>query len=140
MDQTTTYKRSRGIKKDVTRQVILGLFFGGILALIVYNFFLLLFTKDSIYFFYVLYLTSIILQHETYTGMILYWLPVENKEVMEAEMYFAVHYLNIVMITMILFTRQFLKLRQYPRLDKLIWVLIIVPLILSFKHKRVLSA
>ena len=124
------------VKKDVTRQVILGLFFGGMLTLIVYNLFLLLFTKDSIYFFYVLYLTSIILQHETYTGMILYWLPVDNREFIEAEIYFAVHYLNIVMITMTLFTRQFLQLRQYPRLDKLIWVLLIVPLILSFLNTR----
>ncbi len=132
--ELTTEKEA--IKKDVTRQVILGLFFGGMLTLIIYNFFLFLFTKDSIYFFYVLYLISIILEHETCTGMILYWFPTDNKELVEAEIYFGIHYVNIVAFTMVLFTRQFLQTRQYPQLDKLMWLLLLIPLTLSFLNTR----
>ena len=88
------------IKRDVTRQVILGLFFGGMLALVLYNFFLLFFTKESIYLFYILYLISLIANHETMTGLILYWLPLENREFMEAEAFFGVHYINFISFTM----------------------------------------
>ncbi len=124
------------IKKDITRQVILSLFFGGMLTLIVYNFFLLFFTKDSIYFFYVLYLFSLIAHHQALTSMGLYWIPLDNRAFVEIEAFFGIHYLNFISFSMALFVRQFLQTRQYPRLDKLMWLLIIIPVLISLLSSR----
>lgn len=114
----TTAKEA--VKKDVTKQVIYALFFGGMFTLIIYNLFLLIFTKDKIYFFYSLYLLSLVLNHQTQTGMVLYWLPLDDKKFVEAEAFFAVNYLTFVIFSMILFTREFLKTWQYPHIDRLL--------------------
>ncbi len=55
--------------KEMRYQLALALFFGALLALIVYNFFIWIFTRERVYIYYVLYLLSWMMTHISFSCM-----------------------------------------------------------------------
>ncbi len=112
------YEPQEFFKEDSLKQVIWALFFGGILALIIYNLFLFLFTKDNIYLFYLLYLIATLLQHQLSLNAKQYLLPMDDLDFVKKDFYFNVFYVNVfVSFTMALFIRSFLHTQQYRKID-----------------------
>lgn len=105
-------------KKDSLEQLIWALFFGGILALAVYNAFLFLFTKDRIYFYYLLYLVATLMQNQFSLFAKFHLFPMESIEFIKVDHYFSVFYINVlVTFAMGLFIRCFLNTPQYKKID-----------------------
>lgn len=104
--------------QELKHQSILQLFFGAMLVLMIYNFFVYLFTKDISYLYYVLYLTGIIFHQVMYTGIA--YLYIINQE----QIYFLINYAVFIVafpiFALSLFTIKFLKLNQYILLNKLL--------------------
>ncbi len=124
------YEPKSFLKKDTQKQIIWALFFGGILALIIYNIFLSIFTKDKIYLFYFLYLIATLLQNQFFMYPYFYFFPMEDVEFVKKVFYFAVMYINVfVTFTMTLFIRQFLNTKLYPKIDLSLKVLIYIYII-----------
>ncbi len=101
-------------KKEIKHQLILALFFGSIVVLILYNFFLFLFTKDITYLYYILYLSFSAWNHVSYTGMGMYIVPVEFFAL---DAYFAIYYISFISIFTTLFTQKILNLKKYKKLN-----------------------
>lgn len=105
-------------KKDSLEQLIWALFFGGILALAVYNAFLFLFTKDRIYFYYLLYLVATLMQNQFSLFAKFHLFPMQSIEFIKVDHYFSVFYINVlVTFAMTLFIRSFLNTPQYKKID-----------------------
>lgn len=103
-----------------------GLYFGVMLLIGFYNFFLFLGTRDVVYLFYIAYLICITLFMSLISMYAFEFLwpayPVINK--------YAVASASLTMITSVLFTQAFLQTRkQAPLLHKLSFVFIVVALV-----------
>lgn len=105
-------------KKDSLEQLIWALFFGGILSLAIYNAFLFFFTKDRIYFYYLLYLVATLMQNQLSLFAKFHLFPMESIEFIKVDHYFSVFYINVlVTFAMALFIRCFLNTPQYKKID-----------------------
>lgn len=98
------------IEKESQHKLYLGLFFGAMFILLVYNFFIFFFTKDISYLYYVLYIFGLSFHHYIYVGL--------------CNIYFEQYYLIKVIeyspliiffpiLALGLFTKSFLKVNQY---------------------------
>ncbi len=105
-------------EKEIMNQVVLGLFFGAMLILALYNMFIFLFTKDMSYLFYVLYIIGITLHHFLYIGFGNIYLL--NSEWIIQIMQFASLIVGFPALALALFTKSFLQTKQYPLLNKLL--------------------
>jgi two-component sensor histidine kinase len=97
-------------------QFTLALFFGAMGIIILYNLFIYLFAREKVYLYYVLGFAGIIFHHLFYKGLAgLYFFSPD--EVMGI-----VKYASFIVATpaffLALFTKNILKLEQYPRLTK----------------------
>ncbi|RLA83121.1 MAG: hypothetical protein DRG78_05280 [Epsilonproteobacteria bacterium] len=110
-------------QKDKTHQLILAVFFGAISVLILYNLFIFFFTKDLAYLYYILYLFFTGWNHISYSGMGLYIVP---KWFVELDAFLAILYLSCGTIFGLLFTREFLGVKKYKKIDFGIKVLITI--------------
>jgi len=116
-------------EKDTNQKILIFLFFTIMLTLLLYNSFIYLFTKDRAYLYYILYLIAIIINESTYTGVaqlyILssFWTIVLTKYIMILTAF--------LIVTIILFTREFLHTSQFNRLDRLLKIAIYFVPILS---------
>jgi two-component sensor histidine kinase len=106
--------------QELKHQSILQLFFGAMLVLMIYNFFVYLFTKDISYFYYVLYLIGIIFHQIMYTGMA--YLYIINQEQIYLLINYAVFIVAFPIFALSLFTIKFIKLNQYLLLNKLLLI------------------
>lgn len=109
------------ITKEFNQQAILIIFFTSLVTLIIYNLFILIFTRDVIYLYYILYLTFVIINHLSYTNMIIYLV---NKDFLEIDAYLSIFYLAGISIFAILFTMRFLNVKKYKKLYILFWTVI----------------
>ena len=101
-------------QKELTHQLTLVLFFGSIVSLLIYNLFIYVFTKERAYLYYFFYLSFTVWNHLSYSGVNIYVLP---QELWQTDAYFAIYYLAFLTIFAILFTREFLNLKQYKKID-----------------------
>lgn len=110
--------------KEVGHQFYLALFFGAMAILAIYNFFIFLFSKDISYLFYVLYIVGVVYHQLLYTGVFyIYMLPEGLIDIVIGLSSIA----SILPIFFLaLFSKYFLKTRQYPRLHKVLNVLLII--------------
>ncbi len=99
-------------KQEFTYQLILSLFFGAMLALIIYNAFIYFFTRELSYLFYVFYIFFITLNHASYTLMLDYLL-LSTPVAVAVDAFMTVYYLAFASIFSILFIKIFLELKQY---------------------------
>ena len=109
---------------EIKYQVILALFFGSMLILGVYNLFIYFYTRDISYLYYVLYLFGIILHHMIYVGIGNIYLLNQKWSI-----YF-IEYSSILVALPIyflaLFTKSFLSVEQYPRLNIILRVYLLL--------------
>ena len=98
--------------------ILIVLFFSIMGTLLVYNLFIYLFTHDRAYLYYILYLIAIILNESTYSGVAQYFIlsPYWSQVVTEYIMLL----IAFMIVSIVLFTREFLNTSQFPRLDKLL--------------------
>jgi two-component sensor histidine kinase len=124
------YEPKEFYRDDTFRQIMWALFFGGIFALILYNVFLFVFTRDKIYLFYFLYLIATLLQSQFSIYPKLYFFPMEDIEFVKKSLSFNVFYINVfVTFTMALFIRKFLDTTLYPKIDFSLKLLIYIILL-----------
>lgn len=103
----------------LTSGIFIGLFF--------YNLILLITTKDSIYFYYLLYNTSIYLQSAIFLGYIVYFPSLAQNSPLVLALVS-----NILYISLVIFTQKFLDLkRKFPRLNRVFKILLILLVISS---------
>lgn len=114
-------------KSEIKHQLILALFFGAMLVLAFYNLFIYFFTRDISYFFYFLYISGVIVHHAIYIG--LGTIYVLNQQWIIYSIQYASLIASFPIFALGLFTKSFLNTRQYPKLNTLLNIfLIILPL------------
>lgn len=123
------------LKDDYNHQKILILFFASLITLILYNSFIYLFTKDSAYIYYVLYLFFTIWNHASYTAMsanIVVNFPQEYVNLYtQIDAYLAIFYLAFINIFALLFAKSFLNTIKYKKVNMGLNVLIGFSLIVA---------
>ncbi|WP_024953473.1 7TM diverse intracellular signaling domain-containing protein [Sulfurospirillum arcachonense] len=109
---------------EVKHQFILALFFGAMMILGFYNLFIFFFTKDISYLFYFLYVVGVVIHHGLYVGVVHIYILNQT---------WIIHIVNnaafaaaLPIFWLVLFTKTFLRTKQYPILDKLLTLLIIL--------------
>jgi two-component sensor histidine kinase len=115
-------------KKDIKHQHILILFFGAILALTFYNFMIFLITKDKSHLFYSLYMLFTVIMQVTFHSMNLYILPIEFEYY---SAYLGVLYNTLTVLFAILFTKEFLTLKKYTKINLSLNIIIALHTILA---------
>lgn len=121
------YEEKEFLKKDINYQLILTLFFGAMLALIIYNLIIFYFTKEMVYFYYVGNIFFLTISHISFTSMNLHFLPVAFEHI---DAYLTIYYIIFNCIFVLLFTKEFLELKKYKNINILINTFISINLIL----------
>jgi len=106
------------IYKDIKYHIIWGLFIAILLTVLIYNLLLFFLTKDSIYFYYAVYVLGILATKKVHYLLWLHIFPMHEAAYVEMELSLVVYYTNFTALTMVLFTQHFLKTKQYPKLNK----------------------
>ncbi len=117
------------LKHEKMRNLMIGLFFGAMGALLLYNFFIFLFTKDITYFWYCGYLFTLIFHQLYYTKIIELYIP-HNAEVIPV-----VFNTLVILLTLFIayFTRSFLNTgKNMPILDTVLKYLPFYALLVLF--------
>lgn len=118
--------------KELHRQMMITLFIGLILGLIVYNFFIYFFTRDSAYLYYVGYQSFIVLNYFTTTTITKH---IFEPSLMAVDAFLGIYYLMGLVIFMLLFTRSFLRLHQFRWIDtgiKILLTMAITLIVITF--------
>ena len=115
-------------KDEFQYQLIEALFFGAMSALILYNLFIFLFIKDKSYFYYVLFLFFIMINHSSYSVMLDY--IISSPTLTKLEAYLAVYYLGIATILGLLFIQNILDINRFKILKYITYTLIFINIIL----------
>lgn len=105
-------------EEEVLHQSILSFFFGAMIILALYNLFIYFFTKDKNYLFYLFYITGIIFHHLLYVGVAYLYIP--NPLVIEKIISFSSLIVGLPAFALALFTRSFLDISKYPKIDKIL--------------------
>ncbi|MFJ7667224.1 diguanylate cyclase [Lysinibacillus sp. NPDC097195] len=99
------------IEKTISYKFFVGIFYGFMLALLIYNLFLFFSLKEKAYFYYVLYMCSFIFYQATMNS-----LDIEIAGQFLPEWFFLRSLViggNLLLIFMILFSTEFLELKKY---------------------------
>jgi two-component sensor histidine kinase len=110
--------------KEIQHQFALALFLGAMCILVIYNLFIYFFTKDKSYLYYVLYIFGMIVHHLVYVGIaFIYFLEPEwiIYIVKSAPCIVALPIFGLAM-----FTKHFLNIAEYPRLNTILNFLLIL--------------
>jgi two-component sensor histidine kinase len=103
------------IVHDLNHRTYLFIFFSAIFILLIYNTLLLFFTQDKAYFYYIMYLSGVLLFESIYLGMAqLYFLSNMLSEFITKATF---AYISTLVVPMILFAREFLNTHKFPKLD-----------------------
>ncbi|WP_456452123.1 7TM diverse intracellular signaling domain-containing protein, partial [Hydrogenimonas sp.] len=103
-------------REAVSRQMFVSLFFGAMGALIAYNFFVFLFTRQKAYLYYSLFHLFAVVNYLSYTSTINLLLP---PSLWEVDAYLAVFYQSAGIFFMLLFARSFLLTERYEKAEKI---------------------
>jgi len=131
----TLWDKEAFLHHDYKHKTYLFIFFAVIVTLLLYNFMLLIFTKDKAYLYYVLYLSGVVFFQSIYLGVAqLYFFSNEVSIFLTKATTF---YISLLVFPIILFTRQFLKTEQFKKIDAILkFYLYLMPLlvIISFDN------
>ncbi len=111
-------------EKEIKHQLVLALFFGAMFILGVYNLFIYFFTKDRSYLYYVLYIFGIIAHQIIYVGMANVYLFNQAWRIYFID--YAPLVVSLPIFFLALFTKSFLQTKQYPMLNKILNIFIII--------------
>ena len=103
-------------KKELRHQFILGLFFGVMGIVILYNFIVFVVTQERIYLYYVLFFVGISVHHLIYKGVAhLYLLP---QSLMTHLIEYSIFIVALPAFFLALFMREILALKRYATLNR----------------------
>ena len=123
------------IRDDYQHKTYIFMFFTIIATLLIYNLMLFIFTRQLAFLYYILYLLAVLFFESIYLGVAQLYFFSNAVSVFVTKGTIA--YITILVIPMILFTREFLNLKKFKKLDILIKAhLYILPVvaILSFDN------
>ncbi|HWB24779.1 MAG TPA: 7TM diverse intracellular signaling domain-containing protein [Chitinophagaceae bacterium] len=103
--------------------LIVGIYSGIIISILLYNFFLFFSTKDESYFFYVLYLFSLLLALLTFSGWSFKFLWPSHPQLNK---YAVIVTSMLPGVTALVFALSFLRIKQYSRLLVVLCYILIV--------------
>lgn len=112
------WESERFYEKEITHQLCLALFFGAMSILGIYNLFLFFFTKDVSYFYYVLYILGVMVHHGIYVGLANIYIL--NHEWIIWLIGLTPLIVAFPIVALALFSRSFLRIYQYPLLEKIL--------------------
>ncbi|MCK4974820.1 MAG: hypothetical protein KAR81_06170, partial [Sulfurimonas sp.] len=121
------YDNESFYEKEIKHQLILGLFFASMLILGIYNLFIYFFTKDISYLYYVLYIFGVTVHQMAYVGFANIYLLNQHLSITLVESAALITAFPIFFLA--LFTKSFLRTNQYPLINKILNIfLIIIPI------------
>lgn len=101
------------IEKDYGDMLILGIYYGIMFSMIIYNIFILFATRDRAYFYYIIYLLVYTLAQSTLDGLFFQYMSPDNLEAWQSIIIFGA---AIAWPCSILFTTSLLQIKKhYPR-------------------------
>ena len=107
-------------------KLILGMFFGAMLVLAIYNFFVFIFTKDISYLYYVFYICGLSFHHFLYVGLSNIYL---NQEFLILCIKYVPIIIALPVFALGLFTKTFLSIKQYKKINIMLNILLfLVPI------------
>ena len=118
------YNSDTFYEKELKHQFILGLFFAAMFILGIYNLFIYFFTKDRSYLYYVLYIFGIIAHQMIYVGIANIYLFSPTLRIAFIE--YAAFIVAFPIYFLALFTKSFLHTTQYPQLNKILNLFLII--------------
>jgi len=118
--------------KEIKHQLILALFFGSMLILGIYNLFIYFYTKDISYLFYVLYIFGITIHQLIYVGIANIYILDQNLAISFVK--YASILVSFPAISLALFTKSFLEIKQYPKINLLFNISISIVFIVSILY------
>lgn len=118
------WESERFYEKEIVHQLCLALFFGAISILALYNLFLFFFTKDVSYLYYVLYIVGVMVHHGIYVGIANIYLL--NQEWVIRLIGLSPFIVAFPIVALAFFSRSFLRIKQYPLLNKILNIYLIV--------------
>lgn len=110
--------------KELKHQVVLALFFGAMVILAIYNLFIFLFSRDLSYLYYVFYLGGILSHHLIYVGIGQIYLY--SQETILLIISYSSFLVSIPAIALAVFTKSFIKMNQYKKLNKILSIIILL--------------
>jgi two-component sensor histidine kinase len=116
-------KKDELYKQEMIHQLILTIFLSALAILIIYNLFIFLFTKDLAYLYYIFYLIFTELYILSASGMCLYIYPVEFEK---TDAFLTIFYIGFSTIASLLFSREFLQIKNYKKIDFIFKTIIIL--------------
>lgn len=106
------------IKKDFIYQLIVSMLLFSIVILLIYNAFIFVFTKDITYIYYILYLFTILILQTHFNGLAQIYFYSKTSTIVLTNIMVVNIALMAFFITM--FTRVFLQMKQFPKIDALL--------------------
>lgn len=120
-------------KDDFNYQLIQTFFFGTIIALIIYNIFIFIFTKEKTFLYYVLYILFVIINHASYSYMINLILTDNNSNL---DGFLNLYYISIATIFALLFIKSFLNIEKQKIHNNIINLLIVIHTIIMLLNTK----
>lgn len=106
------------IINDFQHKTYIFLFFTVIATLLIYNLMIFIFTRQLAYFYYILYLCAVLFFESIYLGIAqLYFFSNALSALVTKG---TIGYITILVIPMILFTREFLNTKRFKKIDRVI--------------------
>ncbi|WP_141048098.1 7TM diverse intracellular signaling domain-containing protein [Aliarcobacter cryaerophilus] len=109
-------------KQEIIQQIILSLFFGGMIVLALYNLSIYFMIKDISYFYYVGYIITLVFHHLLYVGFANLYLF--DSAFMQYFVSYAAIFIALPVLFLALFSKSFLQINQYPKINFILNILI----------------
>lgn len=116
------YSNDNFFLKEIFHQVVLSLFFGAMIILALYNFSIFLMIKDISYLYYVGYIFTLVFHHLLYVGFANLYLF--DNSMMITIVNFAAIFIALPVLFLAFFTKSFLEINQYPKINIVLNILI----------------
>jgi len=130
------WEKNDFILNDQRHKLYLFIFFTIIVTLLLYNFMLYVFTQDKAYMYYVIYLFGVIVFQSIYLGIaqLYFFNNTISIEITKATF----GYISILVIPIILFTREFLNTYKFEKIDLFLKAyLYISPVMILFSYDNI---
>lgn len=110
----TLYNEIDFLHSDYEHTIFIFIFFAVIMTLFFYNFMLFIFTKDITYFYYILYLSTMMFFESVYLGVAQLYFFTDAISVFVTKG--TIGYISMLLFPMILFTMSFLNSKRFKKL------------------------
>ncbi|MGB3962058.1 MAG: 7TM diverse intracellular signaling domain-containing protein, partial [Sulfurimonas sp.] len=111
----TLWEKDAFVAYENERKIYLFIFFAIICVLLLYNFMIYIFTRDKAYLYYILYLASVLFFQANYLGVAQLYLLSNAFAILITKA--SMIYISFLILTIVLFTREFLGTKRFKKLD-----------------------